>query len=124
VIILFWIIDCSCLSASLKNIGALMKYIFCVTCLLITQGAFSQINYKEKLTADYFECKVDSECTLVSGWCSYFAINKTKLSSFNKISNNEKNPKNACPPGWAPMEMPKPACIKKQCSTADGKLGL
>lgn len=85
-------------------------------------NANSQTIYKEKLAKEYFDCKSDSDCTLVSGWCSYFAINKSKFDLFNKIRQNDKS--SPCPPGWVPMEMPKTVCIKKECTTNGGKPGL
>ena len=100
-----------------------MQYIYLSVVLLISVSGYSQSLYKEKLTKDYFDCKIDTDCTLVSGWCSYFTINKAKLTSYKKIPNNEKNP-NTCPPGWVPMEMPQPICLKKVCSKAGEKSGV
>jgi hypothetical protein len=105
-----------------------MKFIFSILLLIVFQS-HSQADSKSKLSKDYFVCKTDLDCVLVSGWCSYFAINKGKLDLFNKIPDDEtnpegKNPKNACPPGWAPMKMPKPVCLKKECSTMGGIPGV
>lgn len=101
-----------------------MRYFLLIVCFLVSQYANSQTSFKDKLTKDYFECKKNSDCTLVAGWCHYFAISKAKLSSFNNIPENEKNPPNMCPPGWRPIEMPKSVCIKKECSAKGGQPGL
>lgn len=101
-----------------------MRYFLLFFYILISQYANSQTVYKDKLPKDYFECKKDSDCTLVAGWCTYFAISKAKLASFNHILGKEKNSPNVCPPGWVPLEMPEAVCIKKECSTRGGKSGL
>lgn len=96
----------------------IMRYLFLIIIILSFQSAQPQVNYKETLPKNYFACEVDSDCVLVSGWCQYFAINKSKLRLFNEIIDHKKNSQSTCPAGWVPMRMPTPNCIKKQCSTS------
>lgn len=97
-----------------------------VVCLVAIRAAPADDErpaFRRALPPNYFDCKSDSQCTVVQGWCATFAINKAYVGAYDRLPADPKGKASGgCPPGWLPPS-PRAVCQQQQCVVESGRPG-